>query len=288
MKHRAALCVFLFALLLVVSGCNSDDDDSNSDKKNPTAAPETTVTLTVSGSGSVQTILSAVEAVFEKDTPGYHLDILSGSGTDGGVQGVTDGTLTVAAMARPPKDEELEKAPTFQYVEFGRGPHTLLVHPELGITELTTEQAVSILTGEITNWSEVGGPDMAIVLYIRDESDSSTKALRKACFGENVFAESAQILTSQGDMAAAVSSTPGSLGFGAWTAMLALKSDVTGIALDGIKPADTNYPILEPMGIGYLAAQEETVQPFIDWLLSEAGQAALAEFGLLAPVTSAS
>ena len=110
-------------------------------------AQDETITLTISGSGSTQRVLSAVQEAFEADVPGYHLDILSGSGTGGGVKGVTQGILDIAAMARPPKDTEMEAAPTFQYVEFGLGSVTFLAHPDTGISDLTAEQAVAIFSG---------------------------------------------------------------------------------------------------------------------------------------------
>jgi phosphate transport system substrate-binding protein len=232
-------------------------------------------TLTISGSGSTTTVLEAVKAAFEADTPGYQIEVLSGTGTGGGVQGVVDSTLDAAAMARAPKDDE-----AIEYAEFGRSGQALYVNEGVGDIDLTSQQASSIVFGEITNWSEVGGPDMEIVLYVRDESDSSTTELREALFGDEPFAETAQVMTSQGDMLNAVERIEGAIGFGSWPAALAVGAKVKPVSLDGVKPADSQYPITTALGIGFLAERQTDVQPLIDWLLSDAGKTALREIGV--------
>jgi phosphate transport system substrate-binding protein len=235
--------------------------------------------LTVSGSGTTTLILSGVQSAFEADVPAYRLDILPGSGTGGGVQGLVQGVLDVAAMARPPKDEEAAQG--VEYVEFGRSGVAVYTHADVGVTNLSTEQVIALFLGQVTNWSEIGGPDMPIVLYVRDEGDSSTKALREKVFGDTSFPETATVLTSQSDMQAAVAGTPGGVGIGSWPAALASGSDMQPVALDGIAPGSPAYPMVSPVGIGYLSTDETNVQPLIDWLLSERGQAALSEFDVI-------
>jgi phosphate transport system substrate-binding protein len=258
--------------MLIAAGCTSSSKEAATE----TPAPVDEVTLTISGSGGTTRILNAVKPAFEADTPGYHLEVLTGTGTGGGVQGVVDGTLDVAAMARLPKDDE-----AVEYVEFGQSGQAIFVHPDVSVTELSTEQTVAIFSGEITNWSEVDGEDQEIVLCVRDEGDSSTQALREAVFGDTPFPETAQVLTSQGDMIAIVEGTPNSVGFGTWPAVLADSAGVKAIALDGVLPSDPTYPITGVVGVGYLSERQTDVQPLFDWLLSENGQAALQEFGVI-------
>ncbi len=257
----------LIIFLLIVTGCTVSTPEPDFSEA---AAPP--VTLTASGSGGTTAILQAIEVFFEADTPGYNLEVLSGTGTGGGVEGVTTGILSVAAMARPPKDKELEAAPSFQYMQFGLSGQAVFVTANVGEINLTAEQVRGIFFGEITDWSEVGGPEGEVFLYVRDEGDSSTQALREAIFGEDPFPESAQVMTSQGDMIAAVEGTPFAAGFGTWPAVLAVGADVFPVSLDGIAPGDTDYPIVGELGIGYLAENESAVQPLIDWLQSEGGR----------------
>jgi phosphate transport system substrate-binding protein len=270
---RCSLLVALLATLTLgfLTACGSPT---------PTTTPTPVkVVLTLSGSGTTTSILSAVKQAFEADVPGYSLNVLPGTGTGGGVEGIVQGQLDVAAMARPPKDAEADQG--VEYVEFGQSGVAVYTHPDVGVADLTTAQVTAIFSGEITNWSQVGGADQAIILYVRDEGDSSTKALRQAIFGDTQFPETAQVLTSQADMQAAVAGTLGSVGFGSWPSALAAGADVRAIALDGVRPSDPSYPLVGPIGIGYLSERQADVQPLIDWLLSEPGQVALQEYGVI-------
>jgi phosphate transport system substrate-binding protein len=245
----------------------------------PTPAPKRVV-LKISGSGSVTAILDAVASAFEADNPGYYVEVLSGSGTGGGVKGIISGALDVAAMARPPKPEEAEQ--NVEYVEFGKSGVAIYAHPDVTVTNLSTDQVKAIFSGEVTNWSEVGGADEPIIWYVRDEEDSSTQAIREAILGDVLFSETAQVLTSQGDMLIAVAGTPNSVGLGTWTTARAEDAQVKAIAIDGVAPDDPAYLMTSTSGIGYLKDRQADVQPLIDWLLSEKGQKKLQEFDMIA------
>jgi phosphate transport system substrate-binding protein len=244
----------------------------------PTPEPKRVV-LKISGSGSATAILDAVAPAFEADNPGYYVEVLSGSGTGGGVKGIISGTLDVAAMARPPKPEEAEQ--NVEYVEFGKSGVAILVHADAIVANLSTDQVKAIFSGGVTTWSEIGGANRPIILYVRDEGDSSTQAIREVILGDAAFPEKAQVLTSQGDMLTAVAGTPDSMGLGAWTTARAKDTQVKAIVIDGVAPDDPAYPMTTTLGIGYLKDRQAEVQPLIDWLLSEEGQRKLQEFDLI-------
>lgn len=264
--------------LVIVTGCSSAI--AKSEPSTAVTVPQKQVVLKVSGSGSATGVLSAIQPAFEADTPGYKLEVLPGSGTGGGVKGIIQGVLDVAAMARPPKDDEADQ--NVDYTEFGLAGQAIITHPDMNVANVTTDQLVAIFSGEITNWSEIGGPDQPIILYVRDDADSSTQALRSAIMGDTPFSASvAQVLTSQSDMLAAVSGTPDSIGIATWPTTLAEGAKVQALTIDGIAPGDPSYPMVGPLGIGYLTERQSDVQPLIDWLLSEQGRAALSKYDMI-------
>jgi len=59
----------------------------------------------------------------------------------------------------------------------------MFVHPSVPIDNLTSEQAKAIFTGQITNWSQVSGPDTAVIVYVRNEENGNTQVLRKGILG---------------------------------------------------------------------------------------------------------
>jgi len=274
---RKVLTTILFAgILAFLTGCRA--------KRTPAPEPEPTApparaTLKISGSGTVVPILRAIAPAFEADVPGFSLQVLAGTDTGGGVRGVAEGILDVAAMDRSPKDEETAQG--LEYIEFGQSGVAVLVHMDVGVRALTTVQVKAIFSGEVTNWSKVGGSNLDIVLYVRDPGDSSTKVLRQTIFGDTPFPETAHVLISQADMQVAVAKTPGSVGFGSWPSALANRTNVDAVILDGVAPSDPIYSILIPIGVGYLVERKADMQPLINWLLSEQGRVALREFDVL-------
>ena len=273
------LTLSLILLVLLATGCTTVTASTTEVEPAPVQSVEQ-VTLKVSGSGSTTAILAAVAADFAADTPGYKLEVLPGSGTGGGVKGIVEGALDVAAMARVPKEEEAAQG--VEFVEIGQAGQGFIVHPEVDVAGLTTEQAVAIFTAEVTNWSEVDGPDLPVILYVRDEGDSSTKALRKTVLGDTPFPDTiVKVLTSQGEMMTAVEGTPGGVGYGTWPSALARGAEVKALTVDGLSPTDPNYPMASTLGVGYLTERQAEVQPLLDWLASENGQTALRRYGMI-------
>jgi phosphate transport system substrate-binding protein len=261
------ILVGVIAVALLSLGSDKDDDK-------PTAPA--VITLSVSGSGGTTAVLEVIKPAFEAENPGYRIEPLTGTGTGGGVKGVLDGTLDLAAMARAPKDDE-----AVAYMEFGKAGQALFVNAGVGDISLTNAQASDIIFGKITNWSEVGGPDLAIVVYVRDEADSTTSVMRKAIFGDAPFPTTAQVMTSQGDMIRAVEGIEGAIGMGSWPAVMAAGGNVKPVILENLTPDDVRYPVTGPLGVGYLETRQADVQPLIDWLQSENGKAALLKLGVL-------
>ena len=243
----------------------------------PTDAPKTI--LKVSGSGSVTPILNAIADEFEAANPSYVIEVLPGSGTGGGVRGIDEGTLDFAAMSRPPKDGEAEQE--VEFVGFGSSFTAVMTHPDVGVTELTNEQLTDILTGEITNWSEVDGEDVEIIVYLRDPEEGNTKDVRAAFIGDAEFVESAQVLDSQTDMQNILASVEGAIGYGTWVTALANDADVVSLTIDGIGVDNTPEEFYTVMGIGYLSDRSDDIQPLVDWLLSEDGKSTLERVGVI-------
>ncbi len=271
--HIRLIYLCLITMLLVVACGNSSTLPST-----PTASP--LVILKISGSGTITTVLKAIKPAFEEATPGYKLEVLSGSSTGNGVTGILEGVLDVTAMARAPKDEETAKS--IKYYEMGLVGQAIIAHPSLvNIISLDNRQISDIFSGKVTNWNEVGGPNLEIVLYVRDEEDTSTKELRKIILGNTPFPETAKVLFSQSDMAFSVEGTPGAIGVAAWVSILATQANVKAIAINGTPPDDASYPILGSAGIGYMADRESDIQPLINWLSSPDGQAELKSLGFV-------
>lgn len=235
-------------------------------------------TLRISGSGGTTPILAALASDFTADHPTIKLETLQGTGTGGGVTGIIEGVLDVAAMGRPPKPEEAEQ---IEFLSLGHGAEIPFVHVDVTVSELNAAQLKAIFAGEITNWAEVGGEDMPIIVYTRAEDTPHTQVLREAFLADVVFTDSAQIMGGMGDIIAAVEGTPGSIGYVNWPTAVATGARVNAITINGFAATDPTYPATLEIGIGYMPDQAENVAPLLDWLRSEHGQDTLRAFGVL-------
>ena len=89
-----------------------------------------------------------------------------------GVTSVVDGSAQVGMLSRDVKDEE--KSDDLQVTQVAIDGIAIVVNPENGVEELSSEQIAELYTGKITNWKEVGGADEEIVVVGR-EAGSGTR-----------------------------------------------------------------------------------------------------------------
>ncbi|MFN8371799.1 MAG: substrate-binding domain-containing protein [Anaerolineae bacterium] len=271
---RRSIYILILLMVMAAAACTA--------QPTPTVAPTATtpaVTLSVSGSGSVTPVLAAIADEFHAANPGIVLEVLPGSDTGDAVRGTVEGVLDFAAMSRAAKDEEVAQG--IVYVPFGGSVTAIYTHADVGVSALTGEQLTGIFTGTITNWSEVGGEDLSIVVYIRDPEESNTVDIRETFIGDAAFAEVAQLMNSQSDMQDAVAGVPGAIGYGTWATAVARAAQVVSLTVDGLGVDNAPETMQTVMGMGYMGNNVEAIQPLIDWLLSAEGQAALAAVGVV-------
>lgn len=269
---RHALRSFI-GLWLVFSAAACTGQPTPTPTPSPTAEP---ITLSISGSGSVTPVLAALADEFQAENPGYILEVLPRSDTGDGVRGTVSGVLDAAAMSRAARDTEIAEGIT--YLQFGTSVTAVYTHPGSGVTALTKDQLRDIFTGAVTNWSEVGGADISIIVYIRDPEEGNTVDIRETFIGEEAdapFTESAQLLNSQTDMQNTVATVEGAIGYGTWAAAVANEAEVVSITVEGIGIDNAPESMTNVMGIGYLTTREAELQPLISWLQSPKGQETL-------------
>jgi len=277
MAHVQSLSRFwmsmLIALALTLAACNAAQPA-------PIPTPVPKANVAVSGSGSVASIIKFLAEAYGKKHSDLSFEFLSGTGTGGGTKGVLQQQLDLAAMARVPTSEE--SAGGIAFVGLGTDKIALVTSLDVSVAGLTSQQAKDILTGKITNWSAVGGPNVTLNVLARDEADAATQVLRDKLVGKEAFASSALVLTSAADMNTALANTTNALGFLSYTSMILDKAKARALAVDGHAPADlndSNYPFTRQIGVGYLPANTK-VKPFLDYIASPEAKTLLAGLGI--------
>ena len=181
----------------------------------------------------------------------------------------------------------------FEYTQIGWEAFVFFVHKDNPIDSLTADQIRGIYSGEITNWSQVGGNDEEIVPFQRDEgSGSQSMMLRFMTMGGASLIEPdiEELIGFMGGIVEQVASyknQTSSIGysFRYYIEGIVCHPDIKMIAVDGIAPTADNirnntYPIITPVyAVTYENNPNPNVALLIDWILSEEGQYIIKESG---------
>jgi phosphate transport system substrate-binding protein len=155
------------------------------------------------------------------------------------------------------------------------------------ITELTLEQLEQIFTGKIRNWQELGGPDLAITTYSRENSSGTYEFFKEHVLKGKDFTASAQTMPGTAAVLQAVAKDPKGIGYGgaaygAGAKHLLIKKDESATALEPTAENVTNgtYPISRFLFIYVNPALDKgDIAAFLKWIRSDAGQDVVKEVG---------
>ncbi|MBQ9079559.1 MAG: substrate-binding domain-containing protein [Clostridia bacterium] len=194
-----------------------------------------------------------------------------------------------------PSEEQVENArqlgTTFEYTQIGSEAFVFFVHRDNPIESLSVEQIKGIYSGEITNWSEVGGKNEKIVAFQRNEGSGSQSMLIRFMAGTPIMPPDTQTsVGGMGDIIEEVAdyknkSTSIGFSFRFYVEGIIKNPDIKMIAIDGIAPTVENikngsYPIIAPVyAVTYKDNPNPNVQKLIDWMLSEEGQYIIEQSG---------
>ncbi len=240
----------------------------------PAVAESITGTVTAAGSSALLPLAAAASEVFMDANPDCSV-IVNGGGSGQGLQQVADGAVDIGnsdVFAEQKLDAEV--AATLVDHKVCTIAMAAVVNTELGVTDLTTEQLISIFTAEVTNWSEVGGPDMDILLVTRPSS-SGTRALFKTWALNGTEEASNQSLETDdsGTLLETVKNNAGAIGYVALS-YLVNNAEVQAVAINGVEPTLENmyngtylvwgYEHMYTNGDG-----SDATQAFINFMMSD-------------------
>ena len=234
-----------------------------------------------------------VNAVYPSSTRLYD-GVFEYNNTVGGYELLAEKKTDVFLGAQPSKEQKeyAEKCgTTFEYTQIGSEAFVFFVHKNNPIESLTTEQIKKIYSGEITNWSEVGGEDKKIVAYQRNEGSGSQSMLIRF-MGDTPIMEP-DMQTNVGGMGEIIEevadykSNPTSIGFSFrfYVEGIIQNPEIKLIAIDGVAPTVENiknktYPIIAPVyAVTYEENTNKNVDKLIDWMLSDEGQYIIEQTG---------
>ena len=242
------------------------------------AATELSGAVTTGGSTSVESVIGILTEAFKEIQPNVDVTY-DPTGSGAGITGASEGTLDIGLSSRALKDDEAE---TLDATVFALDGIAIVVNNENTVEDLSLEQIKGLATGEITNWSEVGGPDAPVVLVGR-EAGSGTRDGFESIVGVEDACVYEQELTSTGAVLAAVAANPNAFGY---ASLSAVDDQVKAVTVDGVEASeatvqDGTYTIQRPFV--FVTKKGETLsdaaQAFIDFAISGDADDLIAQAG---------
>ena len=242
------------------------------------------VNITLAGSTTVQPLAEKFAEAYMAEHSNVTIDV-QGGGSSVGVKAAGQKTADIGMASREVKDSEMTEFSGINVFVIARDGIAIVANPGINVESLTIEQIRDIFGGTITNWNEVGGDDASIIVVSREEGSGTRSAFEEMVLGEDVLmTETAILQPSNGSIRTTVSTTPNAIGY---LSFGYLGDTVKAINVEGVAPTEENasngtYPVVRPLNMITFGEPTGELKAFVDFMLSEAGQALVVEEGYIA------
>jgi len=241
------------------------------------------VNCKVKGSDTCLPLSQKFAEVYGKKHPGSGISVIGG-GSGVGLSALISGTTDIAQSSRKMKISEKMKitdaGKAVKEVIIAYDALAVIVNPSNPVSKMTREQLEGIFTGKITNWNQVGGPNMKIIVYSRETSSGTYEFFKEHVMNKKNFVNSALLMPATGAIVQSVSQTKGAIGY---IGLAYVEKDVKALSVSYDKgktyvvPNVANaksrkYPITRPLYYYYLTSASAKLNPFVSFIISSEGQ----------------
>lgn len=287
-----AVAVASAALVFAFTGCGRDNANTGTPvSENGAGGSQVSGTLNLTGSTSMADVCNALTEKFMEKNPDVNATV-GGNGSGEAPTAVDSGTAQIGLLSRELK--ESENPGNYNVYQIGLDGIAIVVNPENGVSELTVEQIGKIYTGEITNWKELGGADLAIVANGREAASGTRGAFEEIVKvgGEDIVdrCKYANEYNSTGALKQAVAGNPGAIGY---VSLSSVDDTVKAVTVEGVAPSeetvkDGSYKIQRPFIMITGKNADSVTKAFLEFVASEEGQQIILDDGVVpTPITVA-
>jgi phosphate transport system substrate-binding protein len=245
------------------------------------------VSITIDGSTTVLPIAQKAAETYMNEHSEVNISV-QGTGSGNGIASLIDGTTDIADSSRDITQNEIDRAKTngvnpYETV-IAHDAISVVVNPNNDVNALTVDQVKKIFTGQITNWNEINGPDMPIVVVTRDSSSGTYESFLELALGKGSnITDKAIVQASNQTVKNTVATTKGAIGY---IGLGYVDSSVKAISYDGVMPsnesaANHTYKLSRELYMFTNGQPTGAVKDFIDFVLSPEGQNIVEEEGFV-------
>lgn len=284
MKRRIKKWVSLLMICLVavsvLGACGKKNNENTNSQEG--SGENLSGTITMAGSTSMEKLSNVVAEAFMEKYQGVTVSA-EFIGSSAGVEAVIAETVDIGNASRNLKDTEISAGAVENIVAIDG--IAVILDKSNSVANITKDQLIKIYTGEINNWSELGGLNQPIVVVGRESGSGTRGAFEELLKIEDLCKYSNEI-NSTGGVMAKVASTPGAIGY---VSLDVIDDTVTTAKIDDVEVNEENikagsYLLSRPFVMstkGEISAQSETVQALFEYLKSEEGKALIKSVGLI-------
>jgi phosphate transport system substrate-binding protein len=273
--------VLIMVLALFGAGCAGNGYEAGES----TTEPES---ILLTGSTTVLPLAQAAAESYLELHPEQSITV-NGGGSGVGIAALIDGSTDIAMASRKIKDSEVEEAEANginpeEYVIAWDGM-AVIVHPDNPVDQLTYEQIRGIYNGTYSNWADVGGEDMEIVVEARDSSSGTYEYFKEEVLEDEEYRQDVLAQSSNGAVVQAVSQNDAAIGYIGYAY---LSDDVKAVDVnkgDGMVAATTEnilagtYPLSRPLHFYTDGKPAGLAADLINYIFSDEGTEIINEVG---------
>ena len=247
-KVFAILLTLTMALsLLAACGTKTQEPPAASDQPAQTQPAALSGAVATNGSTSMEKVIGALSEQFMADNSGVSVTY-DATGSGAGIEAASNGSADIGLSSRALKDEE--KSAGLVGTTVALDGIAVIVNPANGVENLTVEEIAQIFTGEITDWSQLGGTAGAISCIGR-EAGSGTRDGFESITKTKDACKMDQELTSTGAVIEAVAGNPNAIGYASLSAVEG-KDTVKAVTVGGVACSEQtvlegSYAIQRPL-----------------------------------------
>ena len=270
---KKAMSVFAASAILTLSlaGCGGDTQGTTTPEENNETA-SISGSVSTNGSTSMEKVIGVLSEQFMTDNSGVTVTYdPTGSGT--GIESVSNGSCDIGLSSRELKEEETANGLTATVVALDG--IAVIVNEACPVDDLSLEQIAAIFTGEVTDWSELGGEAGTIACIGREAGSGTRDGFESITETEDACVLS-QELTSTGAVIEAVKNNPNAIGYASLSSAEGQEGiklvTVGGVTCSEDTVLDGTYAIQRPFVLVTKTGAElsEAAQAFFDFATSSA------------------
>ncbi|KSU87173.1 MULTISPECIES: phosphate ABC transporter substrate-binding protein [Priestia] len=273
--RKTAIGLLVLSFVTTLAACGSSDTSSEN------SSGGSNYTLAISGSTSVGPLAEKLAAKYEEKN-NINIEI-NQIGSSAGITNATSGVSEIGMSSRDLKEEE--KATGLKEHIIAYDGIVVITHPTNKVKNLSTEEVKKIFTGEITNWKELGGEDMEIVVVSREDGSGSRDAFQEIVgYSSGELIKNAIVASGNGNIKTTVATNKHAVGF---VSFEYIDESVATLNINGVQPTADNvlqqkYSLSRPfLFVNKQETLSEEGQKFIDYILSPEGQKIASDAGVI-------